>query len=317
MTAHRSRSARSLLALVWLLGTSACVAPRVRHPLERESASADVVGRLRFHTARQSDTLIDLAVHYGVGYVELLAANPGVDPWLPTPGKRLVIPGAHLIPSGPREGIVVNLGEMRLYYFEPGARPRSYPIGMARTGYATPQGQTHVTEKREKPTWIPGPTARRDGYPAVVLPGPDNPLGAYAINLGWPSYRIHGTNEPPGVGRHSSRGCIRLYPEHIDELFHRVAIGTPVRVIAQSVKLGWAGGELWLEVHPSAKQAMQLDETGHFDPGPPDDLREIVQRAAGKDVGRVDWTRVEQAARERTGVPTAVIRIPRPELAGY
>jgi L,D-transpeptidase ErfK/SrfK len=299
--------------LLLLLAASGCIAPRARHPLERDSASPDVVGRLRFYTARKNDTLVDLAVRYGVGYVELLAANPGVDPWLPPEKQRLVIPDAHLIPPGPREGIVVNLGEMRLYYFEPGSRPRSYPIGVAREGFATPMGQTKVTAKREKPTWIPGPTARRDGYPAVVPPGPDNPLGDYALNLGWPSYRIHGTNEPPGVGRHSSRGCIRLYPDDIAELFRRVEIGTPVRVIDEPVKLTWLDGELWLEVHPSSKQALQLDETSRFEASPPRGLRERVRSAAGEEAARVDWVRVERAGRERTGVPLAVIRKVRPQ----
>jgi L,D-transpeptidase ErfK/SrfK len=312
MTAHRSRSgprsgAAAALALVALLG---CVAPHARSPLERDAASPDLTGRLRFHSARRQDTLIDLAVRYGVGYVELLAANPGVDPWLPTPGQALVVPDAHLLPPGPREGIVVNLGELRLYYFERGARPRSYPIGIAREGWSTPRGRTTVTAKREKPTWVPGPSARRDdpSLAASVPPGPDNPLGEHALYLGWPSYLIHGTNEPPGVGRHSSRGCIRLYPKHIAELFARVQPGTPVRVLEDPVKLGWIGGELWLEVHPSARQALQLDETGHFDPGPPKDLRERVRRAAGKASPRIDWSAVERAGKERSGVPLAITR---------
>jgi L,D-transpeptidase ErfK/SrfK len=314
MTARRSRSALSAwVALILLAG--GCIAPRAHHPLERESGSPDVVGRLRFHTARKDDTLVDLAVRYGVGYVELLAANPGVDPWVPPEKQRIVIPDVHLLPSGAREGIVVNLGEMRLYWFEPGSRPRSYPIGVAREGFETPRGRTEVTAKREKPTWIPGPTARRDGYPAMVPPGPDNPLGEYALNLGWPSYLIHGTNEPPGVGRHSSRGCIRLYPDDIAELFREAAIGTPVRVIDESVKLAWLDGELWLEVHPSGKQALQLDENGRFDPSAPRGLRERVRRAAGAESGRVDWVRVERAGRERTGVPLAVIKRPSPAAA--
>jgi L,D-transpeptidase ErfK/SrfK len=268
------------------------------------------VGRQRFHTARRDDTLVDLAVRYGVGYVELLAANPGVDPWMPAPGKRLLVPDAHLLPPGPREGIVVNLAELRLYWYEPGARARSYPIGVARTGFATPKGSTRVTAKREKPTWVLGPSARRD-HPelgASVPPGPDNPLGEYALYLGWPSYLIHGTNEPPGVGRHSSRGCIRLYPEHIEALFARVAVGTSVRVLVEPVKLGWVGGQLYLEVHPDAKQALQLDETGRFDPVPLPGLRERVTRAAGRSAGRIDWAAVERAGRERRGIPLPITR---------
>jgi len=316
MTARRSKSgldappaARlAAIALAIAVSLAGCVVTRFPHPLERADASPDVTGRLSFHTARRDDTLVDLAVRYGVGYVELLAANRGVDPWLPPAGSKLVIPGAHLLPPGAREGIVVNLGELRLYYFEPGERPRSYPIGVARSGWATPQGQTQVKAKREKPTWVPGPSARRDGYPASVPPGPDNPLGEYALYLGWPSYLIHGTNEPPGVGRHSSRGCIRLYPEHIAELFARVPIGTPVRVIQEPVKLGWIRGELWLEVHPDAAQSRKLDETGSFDPSPPRDLRERVRRSAGEEAARIDWEVVERAGLERSGVPLQVTR---------
>jgi L,D-transpeptidase ErfK/SrfK len=127
-------------------------------------------------------------------------------------GTRLALPKVRLLPSGRREGIVVNLGDLRLYFFEPGQPARSFPIGIAKDGYATPLGETEVKAKREKPTWTPGPSARRDGYPEKVEPGPDNPLGEHALYLGWPGYLIHGTNDPRGVGRHSSRGCIRLYP---------------------------------------------------------------------------------------------------------
>jgi L,D-transpeptidase ErfK/SrfK len=312
MTARRSRFVRSALLLCLLASASGCIrfATRLPQPLERENVSPDVTGRLLFHTAKREDTLIDLAVQYGVGYVELLAANPGVDPWLPEPGRTLLVPGAHLLPPGPHEGIVINLGELRLYWYEPGAAPRSYPIGVARTGFATPRGTTRVTAKREKPTWVLGESARRD-HPelgASVPPGPDNPLGEFALYLGWPSYLIHGTNEPPGVGRHSSRGCIRLYPDDIAQLYARVPVGTRVRVLQEPVKLGWVGRELYLEVHPDPAQSMQLDETGRFDPAPPPDLRERVTRAAGGSAPRIDWDAVERAGRERRGVPLAVTR---------
>jgi L,D-transpeptidase ErfK/SrfK len=239
--------------------------------------------------------------------VELLAANPGVDPWLPPDGVRLVVPSARLLPSGRREGIVVNLGDLRLYYFESGSSARSWPIGIAKNGYSTPLGSTTVREKREKPTWLPGPSARRDGYPAVVEPGPNNPLGEYALYLGWPAYLIHGTNEPRGVGRHSSRGCIRLYADHIAELYPRVAPGTPVRVVNEPVKLGWVGGELYLEVNPDAEQSRELDEKGRLALArAPAGLRALVTRAAGEEAGRLDWARIESEARSRSGVPLRI-----------
>jgi L,D-transpeptidase ErfK/SrfK len=297
------------VALLVLVFAAGCAGRPPRHPLERPPPSPDLVGRLAFHEARAEDTLVDLAPALGVGYVELVNANLGVDPWLPKAGTRLVLPQARLLPSGPREGIVVNLGDLRLYFFEPGQPPRSAPIGVAKDGYATPLGVTEVKEKREKPTWVPGPSARRDGYPAQVPPGPDNPLGEHALYLGWPGYLIHGTNDPRGVGRHSSRGCIRLYPWHMASLYARVAPGTQVRVVNEPVKLGWIGGQLYLEVNPDAEQSLELDESAKLEaPRAPDDLRERVTRAAGKHAGRLDWPRIERAALRRSGVPTPILR---------
>ena len=313
MTGRRSRFVRNT-ALAALFAT-ACAGGfgrgRPRYLLEAPPPSKDLVGRLTIHETRREDTLIDLAPALGVGYVELLAANPGIDPWLPPRGARLLVPNARLLPSARRDGIVVNLGDLRLYYFEPGAPVRAYPIGIAKDGYATPQGVTAVKGKRAKPVWIPGPSARRDDpdLPARVKPGPDNPLGEHALYLAWPTYLIHGTNEPRGVGRHSSRGCIRLYPDDMAELYARVQPGTTVRVVNQPVKLGWIGGELYLEVNPDSAQSLQLDETGKLgDPSPPPALRERVARAAGAQAERVDWTLVERIALRRTGIPARITR---------
>jgi L,D-transpeptidase ErfK/SrfK len=326
MTGHRSRSGRSA-ALVALAACalSACAgdflgfgARKPRYLLEAPPPSEDLVGRLSFRETRKQDTLIDLAPELGVGYVELLAANPGVDPWIPPDGTRLAVPAARLLPGGEREGIVVNLGDLRLYYFAEDAPPRSYPIGIAKDGYATPLGVTMVKGKKEKPTWVPGESARRDDpeLPARVPPGPDNPLGEHALYLGWQSYLIHGTNLSGGVGRHSSRGCIRLYPDDIAELFELVEIGTPVRVVNEPVKLGWIGGELYLEVNPAADDSLRLDEDGVLpDAPPPKNLRELVKRAAGKEVGRVDWAKVEEIAKGRYGIPSRITGRAQPAAA--
>jgi L,D-transpeptidase ErfK/SrfK len=296
--------------LLFALALAAC-ATEPRHPLEAPPASADVVGRLAFHRARADDTFVDLAPALGVGYVELVAANLGVDPWLPPAGTRLALPRIRLLPSGAREGVVVNVGDLRLYYFEPGRPPRSFPIGVAKDGFATPLGATTVTAKRENPTWTPGPSARRDGHPEQVAPGPDNPLGAHALYLGWPGYLIHGTNDPRGVGRHSSRGCVRLYPRDIAWLYARVEPGTQVRVVDEPVKLGWIGGRLFLEANPDAAQSLALDETAKLPAArPPADLRERVLRAAGAQAARVDWARVERAIARRSGVPNLILRTP-------
>ena len=296
----------ALVSALTALLLSACA---TLHPLEWPPRSQDLVGRIGFAYVRSDDTLIDLAPASRVGYVELLAANPGVDPWLPPRGTELVLPRARLLPSGRREGIVVNLGDLRLYHFGEAGRAWSYPIGVAKEGFSTPHGQTVVVEKRERPSWYPGPSARSDGYPARVPPGPDNPLGEYALYLGWPAFLIHGTNEPRGVGRHISRGCIRLYPEHIEELYERVAIGTPVRVVNEPIKLGWIGGELHLEANPGWSESMKLDATGaRPEASMPRGLHARVRSAAGDEVSRVDWSEVERTARLRSGIPTRITR---------
>ncbi|MBY0400428.1 L,D-transpeptidase family protein [Myxococcota bacterium] len=306
----------TLLGAALLAGTGGCaLLPKIakqegpkRHLLENPPPSPDLVGRLSFRSAKAEDTFVDLAPELGVGYVELTLANQHLDPWVPKAGERIVIPRVHLLPSGSREGIVVNTGDMRLYHFVPGERPRSYPIGIAKEGYATPHGNTKVVRKKENPIWYPSASALRDEptLPRAVPPGPDNRLGAFALYLGWPTYLIHGTNDPRGVGRHSSRGCIRLYPEHIEELFARVPVGTKVRVVHEPVKTGWVGGELYLEVHPDKDRALALDESGKLEREPVRDLRDVVTKAAGKELPRVDWTRVERVSLLSAGIPVRI-----------
>lgn len=318
-TARQSRSARndSALAFAAVLALAGCgtvqkLAPGraapAPHPLENPPPSDDLVGRISFREAKAEDTFVDLAIELGVGYLELVEANPEIDPWVPTAGARLVIPDVHLLPSGPREGIVVNTGDLRLYYFAPGEAPRSYPIGVAKEGFATPQGSTKVTRKQKDPIWYPGPTARRDDptLKRAVPPGPDNRLGAYALYLGWPSYLIHGTNDPAGVGRNTSRGCIRLYPAHIEELFGLAPIGTRVRVTHEPVKTGWVAGELYLEVHPERERALAFDQGEKLVREPARDLRALVTKAAGAEVARIDWDRVARASLASAGIPVRV-----------
>ena len=316
MTGRPSKFARRALLALWLAGCATKTPPQPHYLLESPPPSPDLVGKLSFRDTTKDDTLIDLAPALGVGYTELLAANPGIDPWLPGE-TRLAVPGARILPSGKREGIVVNLGDLHLYWFAKGAPPRAFPIGIAKDGYSTPIGVTSVKAKREKPPWVPGESAHRDHpeLPAVIPPGPDNPLGEYALYLGWPSYLIHGTNDARGVGRHSSRGCIRLYPADIAELFAEVPIGTPVRVVHEPVKLGWVGGELFLEVNPGEDESLELDETGKIAAPAKLDLRALVLRAAGKQAARIDWQTVEKAAQRRIGIPAQITK-PRAAAAG-
>lgn len=267
----------------------------------------DLVGQNRLHRAVEGDDLVELALAYRVGYVELLAANPGVDPWLPGVGTELLIPGEHVLPDAPRRGLVLNLAELRLYHFAAGGRIESMPIGIGSEGVETPLGETSIVNKRKDPTWWPPPSIRAEKpeLPASVPPGPDNPLGAFALDLGLPLYRIHGTNRPYGVGRRVSHGCIRLYPEDIERLFAEVKVGTPVRIVDQPAKVGWRDGRLYLEVHPTQQQVDALEEGGSLDDWPPLDPTEPIRAvvaASGRDV-QVNWTVVDRIAAARSGVP--------------
>lgn len=265
----------------------------------------DLIGRNRLHTVAAGEVLVDIAVSYGVGYVELAAANPDVDPWRPGVGSELVIPGEHILPDAPRRGIVINLAELRLYHFARDGGVRSMPIGIGSEGLETPAGETRVTGKRKNPTWWPPASIRaeRPELPAAVPPGPENPLGDYVLELGWPLYRIHGTNRPYGVGRRVSHGCIRLYPADIEALFGAVPTGTPVHVVDQSIKVGWQGGRLFLEVHATQSQVDAI-EAGHSAADwPPEDPTALIRRATGGDDRLVDWTVVGRIALARHGVP--------------
>lgn len=226
------------------------------------SPDQDVVGTVQITTAHKQDTLLDIARRFNVGYNEIVNANPGVDIWIPGEGKRVVVPTQFILPAAPHEGIVVDVAALRLFYFprhKPG-EPQivyTYPIGIGKAGWKTPEGVTHVTARVKDPVWRPSLALREDHFkdngekiPAVVKAGPDNPLGKFEFRLGWPSYLIHGTNLPYGIGLRSSHGCMRLYPEDIEKLFQMVPIGTQVRVVNQPYLFGWRDHQLYLQVYP-------------------------------------------------------------------
>jgi L,D-transpeptidase ErfK/SrfK len=291
--------------LVALAATSAVAA---QFPLDGDSGA---VGAVTTYVAGPTDNLLDLARRYDLGYTQLVAANPGVDPWRPGAGRRIIIPSFYLLPDAPHRGIVVNLAEHRLFYYpRGGGRVETFPIGEAVLGLDTPTGATRIVAKVAHPTWYPPASIRaeRPELPASVPPGPDNPLGAYALFLGWPNYLIHGTNKPDGVGRNVSHGCLHLYPEDIARLYREVPIGTPVRVVKQETEVQWIGDTLFVEVHPSKAQAEALDAGDSVTPTPTPDLMARVAASAADRLDRVDWTEVERAGRERTGIPVPVTR---------
>ena len=220
----------------------------------------DVVGAVTSIRARADDTLIDIARRHGLGYEDIVIANPDVDVWLPGEGTEVVLPTRYVLPPGPRRGVVLNLAEYRMYYYPPVAaneRPvvMTFPMSIGRMDWATPLGRTRIVSKVRRPAWYPPESVRAEHeaegrpLPRIVPPGPDNPLGDYAMRLGLPGYLIHGTNRPAGVGMRVTHGCIRMFPEDIEYLFGHLPVDTPVRIINEPLKFGWDGDELLLEVH--------------------------------------------------------------------
>jgi L,D-transpeptidase ErfK/SrfK len=277
------------------------------------SPSTELVGQITYVTTSYEDTLLDIARRHGLGYQEVVLANPGVDPWLPGEGTRVLLPTRYLLPATPREGIVINRAEMRLYYY-PALRSHpvneviTYPVGIGRVEWETPLAVTRVTGKVVDPTWYPPASIRAEHaedenpLPSAVPPGPDNPLGRFAINLGLAGYLIHGSNRSYGIGMRVSHGCIRLYPDDIEALFTSVPIGTPVRIINQPFKTGWADNVLYLEVHPTggdnAKQVAMQDLSSL--------VRMLVMATQKHPERPLNWARAEKIARSPRGIPLAV-----------
>ena len=285
----------------------------------RERRGDSVVGGVETYEARFDDTVLDVARRFGMGIEEMKLANPGVDLWLPGEGTAIRLPSRFVLPSGPRQGIVINVPEMRLYYYPKDGGPvQTWPVGIGRLEYETPIGRTSVTRKKVDPVWYPTDAireeyaARGEDLPKVVLPGPENPLGSHAIYLGLPTYLIHGTNRPYSIGMRVSFGCVRLYPEDIVELYDLVALGTPVRLVDQRVKAGWLGDELYLEVHPSPD--LPQDDAR---PSMTDAVRAIIQVTSEGEQPPVDWKLVEAALVESNGIPAVVgNRAARARVAG-
>ncbi|CAN0548129.1 unnamed protein product [Laminaria digitata] len=270
-----------------------------------------IIGSMRTHVTVYEDSLVELARTFGLGYTEIVSANPGLDPWVPGADKEIVLPTAHILPAAPREGIVINLADQRLYFFrEDGKTVDSAPLGIGNNGWDTPTGSTKVVRKKKNPTWYVPQSVRKEDpeLPAVVPPGPDNPLGSHAVYLGWPAYLFHGTHKPYGVGRRVSHGCVRLYPEDIARLFGDIRIGTPVRVVDQPMKVTKMDGQLWLEIHPTQLQADEVEQTGKHTPSKPAEFEYLLTSAAGDEAERIDWDKAKAAAVERRGVPIPVLK---------
>lgn len=302
--------AAALLAVAQT-GAAEDTAGPARTPAPDASAYPPVIGKAIRYKAKHEDTLIELPRRFNVGYTELRAANPYVDPWLPGAGTEILIPTAHIVPDADRKGLVLNLGDQRLYYFKPDGRTVvSFPVGIGMEGWSTPTGRTKVVRKQKRPTWYVPKSIRaeRPYLPKVVPPGPDNPLGSHALYLGWQSYLLHGTNKPYGIGRRASHGCVRLYPEDITRLFGEIPVGTPVTVVDQPVKIARVAGELMLEAHPTQAQADQVEAGDRMTQASAPEVAYRLIYAARTQAGRLDWPLIRQTLKRRSGFPVSVLK---------
>ena len=314
MTREIRPVARFLVLALSLVGVDQARAGGAEYVLPTNGDN--VIGSVTTTVAEHEDTLLDIGRRFGVGYEEIISANPGVDAWLPGAGTEILIPSRFILPDAPREGIVVNLPEHRLYYYPPAkaGEPRvvrTYPISTGKMDWKTPLGTTRVVSKQERPNWYPPQSvrleheAKGDPLPPFIPPGPDNPLGEYAMRLGIPggSYLIHGTNRPAGVGMQVTHGCIRMYPEDIAEFFQLIPVNAKVNLIDQTTKVGWHRGTVFVERQAPLEGT---NDPTHLDPA---ELTRLVNAAvAGKSVD-VDWNVAKRVFQQAMGVPTPIGRL--------
>jgi len=268
---------------------------------------------VKYVPAKQEDTLIDIAVEYRLGQDEIVLANPYVDRWLPGEGTQVRIPSSFLLPNAPRHGIVVNLPEMRIYYYPDNSRVITYAIGIGREDdWKTPLGSTKIAGKMANPSWTPPPSivaehlADGDALKPYYPPGPDNPLGLFAFRLGIPGYLIHSTNVVNGVGMRVSHGCIRMYPLDIEQFFPLVPTGTPVNIVNQPIKVGWYHDTLYLETYPQMEEyPATFEQRLHS-------ALNLIEQANNGKMPVIKGSVLKAALEKPTGIPTALYERPSP-----
>ena len=275
----------------------------VRYPLTGRGSTAEstVIGGLETYVVEDGDTLLDVGRHFDLGYNEMTSANPGVDPWMPSPGEVLIIPTEFILPEARPQGVVVNIPEMRLYHFQSGTLV-TYPVGLGRDDWRTPEGTFKIRGKTENPTWVIPESIRAEHMrerndPRTFIAGgdPENPLGGFRLELTLPLYGLHGSNMPWGVGMQVSHGCIRLYNEDITVLFREVHVGSPGEFLYQPVKVGTRNGEILIEVHPDI-----YGLRGNLE----DEAQQILGRHGWGD--RIDPARLRRAVKDQTGLPVVI-----------
>ena len=257
-----------------------------------------VIGSVQTYTVKHRESLIEIARKFDIGYHEIVDANPGLDPFVPGTGVSVSIPTSCILPDvAPLEGIVINLSEMRLFYFLKRAGVRqvmTFPIGVGKEGFNTPLGRFSIIEKTVSPAWHVPVSIQKEKpeLPKVVPPGPENPLGSHAMRLSVGDVLIHGTNKPWGVGRKFSHGCIRLYPEDIPKLFQSVRVGTKVTIVRQPVKVGERDGRVFIEANNDADDK----NTNYFD------MAVSLLRKKNQ-LKNISMEKLYEALREKNGIP--------------
>jgi L,D-transpeptidase ErfK/SrfK len=293
---------KNMFIIFVLLATSSGLAAKYPMP----SPGNDLVGELITTYAEPGDTIDDIGDRYGVGLHEMLEANPRLGQGELYGGERILIPTQFVLPKY-RKGIVINLAECRLYYFTAdGTTVYTYPVGLGRKGWRTPTTSTSVIRKTPDPVWSVPPSIHNYVYeqtghwlPDVVPPGPENPLGPYAIYLGTHGYLIHGTNQPWSIGKLISAGCIRLFNADVTELYQQVKTGTPVKIIHQPYKAGWQNGMLYLEAHVPVNIGEPPSELNMLSP-----RKELL--TANHKQQMIDWQSVWQILEQKNGVPEPI-----------
>ena len=305
----RASAIVSCLSLTALLLAGKSAALELPLPPEGE----DVVGEIQVIKAKYEDTFAGLGETYDLGYLELVAANPGVDPWLPGEGTGIILPTRFILPPGPREGIVINLAEYRLYYY-PKDKPvvHTYPLGIGREGWGSPVGTTRISAMTSNPAWYPPQSIRDehaaegDPLPRVVPPGPDNPLGPYKMTLAMPGYLIHGSNKKFGIGMRVSHGCFRMLNHNVLELSKRVKVGTPVRIIDEPYKFGISQGMVYLEAHTPLQDEDQhmtlMDKHAVV-------INTLLKRDEDAGMLRLDWEMVREIIAGEDGLPIQIAEL--------
>ena len=256
-----------------------------------------VVGAVHTHKIKSEETLLDVARNYGLGVNEIQILYPHMDPWIPEVGQNLTIPIMWVLPLTKHRGIVINIPEMRLYHFFPKTgMVKTYPVGIGDLTTETPLGIFKVAQRVVDPEWkVPPDRRERYGGVGIMPPGADNPLGKYWVGLSNRKYGIHGTNNPWSIGRSVSGGCIRLYPEHISQLFKEVSMGTNVEIIYEPVKFGLRNREIFIEVHPDLYEKI----------GDPQDYTSILMIKLGIR-NFVSMEEIRKALVRQDGVPVLV-----------